>query len=512
MLENRFSHLGKFGFNNEAYVKAQSDAIIERASKFDKLYLEFGGKLLYDYHAAKVLPGYRMDAKMNVIKRLAHKRPIEFLFCVSARDLQSGKKMGALGISYWDFSLKMLDSIKAYGFKVPNVVINLFSGEPAAKEFGAFMRKQGYDVYYRDLISGYPNNLKAIASSRGFGKKPFIRTEKSIVIVTGAGPNSGKMATCLTMVYQDYLKGDDSGYAKFESFPVWNLPLESPINAAYEAATADIGDYNLIDPYHLKAYKVSAVNYNRDVASFAIISNIIKKIISPGNFMHSYHSPTDMGLNFVSRGIVDLELCERAARQEIIRRYFGYRADFLAGTGTEDASLRVEKLMKRQGIRLDERPVVALARDAAKRAPGHRGLSIGCALMLPNGETVSEHNSPLMHAESAAIISALKKLAFVHDRKHVLWGEAVSQVRKLRRKIYSENSENLNVPEILIALAVSAAGDENAAKAFAKLEALQSSELHTTHMLSPEDATALRRLGINCTSDGKKEFGKLYLG
>ncbi|MBU0586595.1 DUF1846 family protein, partial [Candidatus Micrarchaeota archaeon] len=255
-----FTFLGEYGFNNEKYLEAQSAAIVKRASYFDKLYLEFGGKLLFDYHAARVLPGYRLNTKIEVVKKLAEKREVEFLPCVSARDLQSGRKMGALGISYRDFTLKLMDAIEDYGFKINSVCINLYSGESAAKDFGAFLKKNGYSVYYRGLIKDYPHNLKSIASSSGFGKKPFIKTKAPIVIVTGAGPNSGKLATCLTLVYQDHLQGKQSGYAKLESFPIWNLPLKSPINYAYEAATADIGDYNLIDKFHKKAYGMDAVN------------------------------------------------------------------------------------------------------------------------------------------------------------------------------------------------------------------------------------------------------------
>lgn len=507
-----FPFLGKTGFDNEKYLDAQAAAIIERASKFDKLYLEFGGKLLYDYHAARVLPGYHLNAKMEVIRRLARKRPIEFLFCVSARDLQSGKKMGALGINYRDFSLKMIDSIEDCGFGVPNIAINLFSNEPKAKDFGSFLKKQGYNVYYRGLINGYPDDVKAIASSQGYGKKPFIKTGKPVVIVTGAGPNSGKMATCLTMVYQDYLEGKDSGYAKFESFPIWNLQLSSPVNVAYEAATADIEDYNLIDPYHLKAYKIKSVNYNRDVESFKIIQKMFRKIISPLNFMKNYRSPTDMGINRMKAGIMDFGLCEKAAQQEIIRRYFAYRSDFLAGIGGANAVSRVEELLKKYRISFAERPVIARAREAATHARGHRNLHIGCAIQLPNGEIVIGKNSPLMHAESAAIINALKHLAGIHDGLHVLLPEDIEQIRKLRKKLYEEQAENLDVSEILIVLAVSAREDENAARAFAQLENLHSCELHTTHMLSKADASALRALGMNFTSDGKMEVGKLYIG
>ncbi|MFA5077667.1 MAG: DUF1846 domain-containing protein [Candidatus Micrarchaeia archaeon] len=511
MLKNSFSFMGRTGFDSAKYLDVQSDAIIERASHFHKLYLEFGGKLLFDYHAARVLPGYCLNSKMEVIKRLAQKRHLEFLFCVSARDLQNGKRMGALGITYRDFSLKMLDSIKGYGFAVPNVVINLFSGEPAAKQFGGFLKKQGYRVYYRGLINNYPDDLKTIASSRGFGKKPFIKTQKSIVIVTGAGPNSGKMATCLAMVYQDYIKEVDSGYAKFESFPIWDLQLANPINLAYEAATADIDDYNLIDPYHLKAYGIKAVNYNRDVKSFVMIQSMFNRIISEKNFMRTYKSPTDMGLNRMTSGIRNLKLCEHAARQEIIRRYFAYLSDFLSGTGKEEPVFSVKELMRRHKISFSERPVVEAARKTAEKAHGNQGLKVGCAIMLPDGAVITGKNSPLMHAESAAIVNALKKLAKIDDT-HILPLEYIHQIKELKKKMHEEDSENLDVHEILVVLAISAKNDGEAGKAFDCLGDLHSCELHTTHMLSRKDTSALRALGINFTSDGKMEVGKLYMG
>ncbi|MEW6529004.1 MAG: DUF1846 domain-containing protein [Candidatus Micrarchaeota archaeon] len=517
-INNFFTFFGKKGFDNERYLRAQTDAITERASKFTKIYLEFGGKLLYDYHAAHVLPGYELDTKMHVIKKLAEKRPVEFLFCVSARDLESEKKMSALGISYRDFSIKMLENIRMYGFYVPNVVINLFSGEQKAKEFGNYLKKQKYRVYYRELIKGYPNNLNAIASRFGYGKKPFIKTDKPIVIVAGAGPNSGKMATCLTMIYQDYLQKKDSGYAKFESFPIWNIPLISPINAAYEAATVDINDYNLIDPYHLEAYKIEAVNYNRDISGFSIIKKIFGKIISRSNFMRAYKSPTDMGINKMKEGITDIELCERAARQEIIRRYFSYKSDFFSGVRSEECFLRVGNIMKKSKILFSERPIIALARKTAGK-PLHnkwrRGLCIGrvgCALMLSDSTIVCGTNSLHMHAESAAIMNALKKMAKIKANVDILWPKAIEQIRKLRKIIYNDQSENLSVPEILIVLAISAKIERNAAKAFAKIKKLHSCELHTTHLLCREDSSALRALGINFTSDGKIEVGKIHIG
>lgn len=502
--------LGKTGFDNEKYVHAQSSAIISRASKFEKLYLEFGGKLLYDYHAARVLPGYELDAKMQVIRELAKKKPVEFLLCASARDLQAGKKVGSLGISYRDFSLKLIDSIRESGFPLSTIVVNFFSGEQKAREFGSFLRKKGCSVYYRGLINKYPKNLKAIASARGFGKRPFIKTKKPIVIVTGAGPGSGKLATCLAMVFQDHLQGKDSGYAKFETFPIWNLPISSPINAAYEAATADLGDYNQIDQFHLKAHKTKAVNYNRDVQAFPIIQKIIKEIASPSNFMRTYKSPTDMGINRAADAIIRPGLCEKAARQEIIRRYFSYSCDVVSGSGKEESVSRVEKIMKKYKIQFSERPVVKRAREAAGKAFG--GMSVGCALMLPSGEILVGSNSSRMHAEPAAIMNALKRMAGISSETDVLLPEAIEQIRKLKRKIHSDESENLDISEILIVLAISAKYGAAAASAFSEIENLRSCELHTTHMLSKEDSASLRALGINSTSDGNIGLGRLYYG
>jgi len=510
--ENMFTYNGKIGFDNKKYVKLQSDAIIERATHFHKLYLEFGGKLLYDYHAARVLPGYELNAKMQVIKKLAGvgKRKVEFLFCISAKDLQHGKQMGALGINYRNFSLKMIDTIEEQGFTVPNIVINLFSGESKAKEFGRYLRKEGYNVYYRNMIKNYPNNIKHITSSKGFGKKPFIRTKSSIVIVTGAGPGSGKLATCLTMVYQDHLRKKDSGYAKFETFPVWNLPLNSSINVAYEAATADLGDYNMIDPYHFKAYKIKAVNYNRDVESFKLIQQMIKKIISKNNYMRSYKSPTDMGINMVQKGITDILLCEHAARQEIIRRYFDYKVGVERGNNKDDAVVRVAKLMKKQKITFDERPVIKYAREAAKRGKGHRKLYIGSAIMV-NDKIITGVNSSLMHAESAVIINTLKQLAGIRRHQRILSSPAIKQVKKLR-KMLNEKSENLNISEALLVLSISAKDNKYAHNAFSQIKKLDSCEMHTTHMLSKEDESILRKLKINYTSDGNMAIGRLYSG
>ncbi len=506
----------KKGFDSIKYIRIQSKAIIERAKKFNKLYLEFGGKLLYDYHASRVLPGYELDNKMQVIKKLAKEKELEFLFCVSACDIETNKKMGSLGINYRNFSLKMIDSIEDYGFKVPTVVVTLFSGEKKAKEFGNYLKKKKYKVYYTNLIKGYPENIKSIVSGKGFGKKPFIKTRSPVVIITGAGPGSGKMSTCLRIVYQDYLNKKNSGYAKFETFPIWNIKLNSPINLAYEAATADIGDYNLIDPYHLKKYKIKAVNYNRDVKNFKIIQRLLKKIISKDNYMQNYFSPTDMGINTAKHAISNFNICEKAARQEIIRRYFRYYNELISGLGNKNTVKIVENLMKKNKIPFSERPVVAAARNEARNAQkqkaGHRNMYVGSALQLQDNIIVTGRNSALMHAESAAIINALKKLSGISAGDHILAQGALIQVKKLRKKVYNETSENLDIPEILIILAISAKMNKTSEKAFSQLKKLRFCEMHTTHFVLREGKNKLRMLGINITSDGKLETGKLYVG
>ena len=500
-----FTYLGKTGFDTDTYIDEQSRAITDRTSKFHKLYLETGGKLLYDYHAARVLPGYDLDCKMRVLEAI--KKHVEFVVCVSAKALGSGKRMGSLGISYRDFTLKMIDAIEDYGFPVSAVVITLYSGEKPAKELGRFLDREGYNVYLRRFITGYPTDLNNVIKE--FARRPHIKTKKRVVVVTGAGPGSGKMSTCLTMVYQDKLHKKDSGYAKFETFPVWNLPLKSPINYAYEAATADIGDYNVIDPYHYRAYGVRAVNYNRDVESFLIIQKVIKKVISKDNFMLNYKSPTDMGINMIKKAITDLDLCERAARQEIVRRYFEYKVAETVGRGDSLPVKRVLRIMRKLKISFDERPVIRAARQAAEKQPyKNLPLRVGAAIMVHDGTVLTAHNSPAMHAEPGAVIRALKYLAGLPVDEDVISPTVINQIKKLKR-IYGDEHENLNLPETLLSLAISAYRNSNAKKAFEKLPLLRSCELHTTHLLGYEDKSVLRKLGIHATSDGRLEVGKL---
>ena len=355
----------KFCFDNEKYIRGEIKALSERASHFHKLYLEFGGKLIRDYHAARVLPGYDTDVKLKILKGLAKKKSVEFLVVINARYVENNKPTGSLSLTYTEFAEEMIEDLRKKGFTVNTTVISFFEGQKKAKALAAKLRKKGLSIYYTYPIKGYPRSFKNILSAKGFGKKPYLKTESDIVVVTAPGPNSGKMATALMAVYQDYLRGKDSGYAKLETFPVWNLPLNSAVNLAYEAATADIGDYNAYDPFYEKAYGKKAVNYNRDIAAYPLLHRLIEKITSPNNYMRSHYlSPTNMGVNMVGFCFLPRKqrLCEKAARAEIIRRYFRYKAMYSKGKLKDSAYKRVLSLMRKHKIKLAERKVVEKAR------------------------------------------------------------------------------------------------------------------------------------------------------
>ncbi len=358
---------GKLCFDNKRYIQLESSALSERARHFHKLYLEFGGKLIRDYHAARVLPGYDTDVKLDVLKSLRKRHSLEFLPVINARYVENDKPTGSLSLSYADFAEEMLADLKKAGFAMNTVVISFFEGQKKAKALAARLRRERYGVYYTYTIKGYPRAFGRILSTKGFGKRPYLKTKSDIVVITAPGPNSGKMATALMAIYQDYLRGKDSGYAKLETFPVWNLPLNSAVNVAYEAATADIGDYNAYDPFYEKTYGKKAVNYNRDIRAFPLLRRLIEKIVSKRNYMRAhYFSPTDMGVNMVGCSILPHKgkLCEKAARAEIIRRYFRYKAMYYRHELDSKPYRRVLGLMRRHKIRISERTVVIEARKA----------------------------------------------------------------------------------------------------------------------------------------------------
>ncbi|MFH1276165.1 MAG: DUF1846 domain-containing protein [Candidatus Woesearchaeota archaeon] len=504
----------KKGFDTDKYVEEQTKYIQERVAKFDKkLYIEFGGKLLFDFHAARVLPGYDPNAKIKVLQALGEN--VEIIFCVNAGDIQNSRIVGSLGITYADFTLKMIDDLRSYKLNVSTVVISMFSGQSAALQMKQFLENKGLKVYTTGIISGYPNNIELIASKEGYGAEPFIETSKPIVIVTGAGPNSGKMSTCLKMVYQDKGRDIDSGYAKFETFPIWNLPLDHPINVAYEASTADLKDLNLIDPHHLGAYDKVAVNYNRDVENFVIIQKILKSIISKDNFMNAYHSPTDMGVNMARTGITDDEACQEAAKQEVIRRYFRHNQEYILGQERLETVEVEEKLMHKVGLKIIDRSVVSPARKAAEEAKeknkGNKGVYCGAAVELTDGRIVSGKNSPLLHAESATILNAIKVLANIPDEIKLIPENIIQRIKDFKFNAYSEDAENLDVEQALTALAVSTGTNPTAKLALEQLPKLKNTEMHITHIPKKGDESPIRKLGINLTTDGKIGGGKLYL-
>lgn len=488
-------------FDNEKYIREQTDEILKRVRRFDnKLYLEFGGKLLYDYHAARVLPGYDANVKMRLIRELKNKADI--LLCIYAGDIERKKVRADFGITYDSDALKLIDDLRAWDIHVLGVVITRFDNQPAATLFKNKLERRNIKVFTHRYTKGYPTDVEMIVSSDGYGANEYIETTKPLVIVTGPGPGSGKMATCLSQLYHDYLRGTKAGYAKFETFPIWNLPIKHPVNVAYEAATADIRDFNLIDPFHLDSYGEVAVNYNRDVEVFPVLKRILEKITKGESF---YRSPTDMGVNRVGFAITDDELAKDAAKQEIIRRYFRYRCEYAMGFTEKETVQRVELFIKDFRLKPEDRAVVKPAREAAVQAreqnKGNDGIFCGAAIELKDGSIVTGNNSPLMHAASSVIIHAIKRLAGIPNIIKLLPPFITDSVRNLKTEILNEKSESLDLEEALIALSISATTNPAAQLVMEKLKELRNCEVHITHIPTPGDEAGLRRLGVNLTSD-----------
>jgi uncharacterized protein (UPF0371 family) len=499
----------KIGFSTEKYLKAQIAKIEQRVALFDKLYLEFGGKLRWDNHASRVLPGYALDTKIQMLQRL--RGQIEIVHCISAKDIEARKIRGDSRLPYEDQILRDINELAELDLPVSAVVINRFSGEWSALKFKQRLENRGLRVFIGYEIPNYLSDLDKVLSDEGYGKPEYVPTEKKIVIVTAPGPGSGKMSFAMSQVYQDRRRGITSGFAKFETFPIWNLELNHPVNTAYEAATADLGDYNLVDPFHLAAYGVTAINYNRDVENFAILKRMIEKMVGPDDPMTGYKSPTDMGVNMAAEGIVDDEACREASRQEIVRRYFRYNRDFIEGATGRDTLRRMEGIMAKVGVKPDDRSVVSPARLAAEDAEkkntgkGHRGIYCGAAIELGIGDkTIITHgkNSPLMHAESAAILNAVKILAELPDETLLISRPVIDSMIRLKH-IYGSGAASLDVKEVLDALAASSVTDANARRCLDALAQLRGCEMHTTHILNNGDETPLKQLGINVTTDAK---------
>ncbi|MFB0557955.1 MAG: DUF1846 domain-containing protein [Candidatus Bathyarchaeia archaeon] len=504
----------KLGFDTRKYLKAQVDKILERVSLFDKLYLEFGGKLHYDHHAMRVLPGYDIDTKVQMLGRLGDK--IEIVHCISAKDIEGRKIRRDFGLTYEDQILKDVNDLRELGIDVSAVVINRFSGEKAAEKFKLRLENRDIRVFVYYEIPNYQTDLDFVVSEEGYGRPEYVDTEKQIIVVTAPGPGSGKMSFCMSQIYHDRIMGVRSGFAKFETFPIWNLELNHPVNVAYEAATADIGDYNVVDPFHLEAYGVTAINYDRDVENFAIMKRIIERMVGEDDPMADIRSPTDMGVNMAREGIIDDEVVRQASNDEIARRYFRYRREFVEGETTHATLDRMDKIMGKVGVKPLDRSVVLPAREAADDAmrrrndgKGYRGVFCGAAIELvdDSGATmiIQGKNSPLLHAESAVLLNAMKTLAGLPDEVKVISREVVESMMRMK-KTMGLVSTSLDVKEVLDALAASAVTDENALRCMNVLDRLKGCEMHTTHLIDAGDEAPLKQLGLNVTTDAELAF------
>jgi Uncharacterized protein conserved in bacteria len=498
-------------FDNETYLEEQTSEILKRVKMFDnKLYLEFGGKLLYDYHAARVLPGYDPNIKMRLLSELKDKADI--LLCIFAGDIERKKIRADFGITYDSDALKLIDDLRSWGINVLGVNITRFENQPSATLFKNKLERRGIQVYTHSFTKGYPTDVDVIVSDEGYGANGYIKTEKPLVIVTGPGPGSGKLATCLSQLYHDYRQEKKSGYAKFETFPIWNIPLKHPVNVAYEAATADIKDFNLIDPFHLEAYGKVAVNYNRDVEVFPVLKRILEKITGGESF---YKSPTDMGVNRAGFAMSDDEGTKEAAMQEIIRRYFRYRCEYAMGFADKETVQRVELFIKELNLEPEHRRVVVPARDAAQAGQeehkGNEGIFCGAAIELKDGTVITGNNSALMHAATSLIIHAIKHLAGIPDKLPLLPDYITESVQKLKMEILQEKTVSLDLEEALIALSISAMGNPAAQLAIETLKDLRDCEVHITHIPTPGDEAGLRRLGVHLTSDPNFSTKNLFV-
>ena len=488
------------GFDNEKYLQLQSEKIRERIAQFGgKLYLEFGGKLFDDYHASRVLPGFKPDSKVNMLLQL--KDQAEILLVISAPDIAKNKVRGDLGITYDADVLRLIDAFRGIGLYVGSVVLTQFEGQPAAEAFQKRLESLGVKVFRHYTIPGYPSNIPLIVSDQGFGKNDYVETSRSLVVVTAPGPGSGKMATCLSQLYHENKRGIQAGYAKFETFPIWNLALTHPVNLAYEAATADLNDVNMIDPFHLEAYGETAVNYNRDVEVFPVLNAMLEKIAGES----PYKSPTDMGVNMAGFCIVDDEACCAASRQEIIRRYYSSLCGLRQGKLAEEEVRKVELLMSKAGVTLEDRPVVAPVRRLAEET----GLP-AAAIQLPDGRVVTGKTSTLLGASSAALLNALKALGGIHDAIHLISPIVIEPIQKLKTTHLGSVNPLLHTDEILLALSICAATNPTAELALRQLPKLRHCEAHSSVILSHVDEDTFRRLGLNLTCEPQYQTNKLY--
>ena len=492
--------MNRIGFDNQKYIETQSAHIWERIDQFGgKLYLEFGGKLFDDYHASRVLPGFAPDSKIRMLQQL--REDVEILVAICAADIEKNKVRGDLGIPYEEDVLRLIDVFRGIGLYVGSVVVTQYDGQSAADAFLKRLSALGVRTYRHYPIAGYPHNVDLIVSDQGYGRNEYVETSRPLVVVTAPGPGSGKMATCLSQLYHEHKRGVRAGYAKFETFPIWNLPLKHPVNLAYEAATVDLDDVNMIDPFHLEAYGVTTVNYNRDVEIFPVLRTIFENILG----QCPYKSPTDMGVNMAGNCIVDDEVCRQASRMEILRRYYATLTDRLQGKVDEELVYKLELLMKQADVTTDLCPAIAasLKREEATGAPAG-------AMVLPDGQVVTGRTSDLLGASAALLLNALKRLGGIDQDLDLISTHVLEPICRLKTGVLGNKNPRLHSDEVLIALCVSALTNPIAAMAQAQLPKLRGCDAHFTVVLSDVDEKLYRRLGIHVSCEPKYERQRLY--
>lgn len=491
------------GFDNDAYIRTQSQHIKERIAQFGgKLYLEFGGKLFDDFHASRVLPGFEPDSKIRMLTQM--KDDAEVIIAINAADIEKNKVRGDLGITYDMDVLRLIDAFRGYGLYVSSVVLTRFTGQPNAISYQQKLEGLGLKVYRHYPIDGYPHNISKIVSEEGYGKNEFVETTRQLVVVTAPGPGSGKMATCLSQLYHEHKRGVKAGYAKFETFPIWNIPLKHPVNLAYEAATADLNDMNMIDPFHLEAYGKTTINYNRDVEIFPVLNAMMEQILGKS----PYKSPTDMGVNMAGNCIVDDLVTCQAGKDEIVRRYYKTLVEERKGNAGHEQVDKIEILMNQAGVSPEDRHV---ATAACKRSEETGGLP-AAAIQLPDGQIVCGKTSDLLGPSSAMLLNALKHLAGIPDAVNLISPMVIEPVCELETKQLGHTNPRLHTEEVLVALSICALTDINARNAMEKLSELRGCEVHSTVILSPKDETIFRRLGVNLTCEPNYQTTKLYHG
>ena len=481
--------MAKIGFDNDKYIALQSQNIRDRINMFGgKLYMEFGGKLFDDFHASRVLPGFKPDSKVKMLLEL--KDEAEIVIVINADAIEKNKRRGDLGITYDLDTLRLIDAFRGIGLYVGSVVITCFTGQPLAVAFENRLKALGIKTYRHYPIKDYPSDIPLIVSDEGFGKNDYIETTRKLVVITAPGPGSGKMATCLSQLYQDHKRGIKAGYAKFETFPIWNIPLTHPVNVAYEAATADLSDVNMIDPFHLEAYGETTVNYNRDIEIFPVLNAIMERILGES----PYKSPTDMGVNMAGFAICDDEAVRNAANQEIIRRYYQSACNVRQGLGEKSETAKIELLMSRMGISIKDRPVVKAALDKAE-ATG----APATAIQLENGKIITGKTSSLLGASSSMLLNVLKELGGIPDDIELLSPTIIEPIQEMKTGVLGGHNPRLHIDEILIALSICAATNGTAKKALDQIDKLKGLEVHSSVILARVDEQTFRKLGVNLT-------------